>query len=78
MQEAKPIAGIPVILLTPATTEPLSAEAMQYLSPSTQQIIAEKSAHWIHLDEPELVLEAIQTVITHLRSNPDEDAAGVP
>jgi pimeloyl-ACP methyl ester carboxylesterase len=63
-----------VIVLTPATAEPLSADALQRIGPSTRQLLAEKSGHWIHLDEPALVLEAIRTVIAQLRSDPDEDA----
>jgi pimeloyl-ACP methyl ester carboxylesterase len=78
MQKAKPIEGIPVILLTPATAEPLSADALQRISPSTQQLIAEKSGHWIHLDEPELVLEAIRKMVEHIRSNIPESVEAIP
>jgi pimeloyl-ACP methyl ester carboxylesterase len=74
MQEAKPIEEIPVILLTPATAEPLTADALQRIGSSTRQLFAEKSGHWIHLDEPALVLEAIRTVIARLRSDTGEDA----
>ncbi len=63
MSTAEPIQNIPIILLTPATAEPLSREALDRISPTAQQIIAEKSTHWVHLDEPALVLHAIQSVI---------------
>jgi pimeloyl-ACP methyl ester carboxylesterase len=68
MSAAKPIENIPILLLTPATAEPLSAEALQRIGPFTEQIIAEKSTHWVHLDEPALVLEAIRRVIEQHRS----------
>ncbi len=64
MHTAKPIEGIPVILLTPATAEPLSPDALRRIGPFTQQVIAEKSSHWIHLDEPGLVLDAIRRLGT--------------
>ena len=60
MREATPIPDIPIVVLTPATAEPLSREALDRISPTAQQIIAEKSTHWVHLDEPHLVLEAIR------------------
>jgi len=63
MSNAEPIENIPVILLTAATTEPLSREALDRISPTAEQIIAGKSTHWVHLDEPDLVLHAIHSVI---------------
>ncbi len=72
MSNAEPIPNIPVILLTPATAEPLSREALDRIGPTTQQLIAEKSTHWVHLDEPRLVLQAIHSVIEQAYSNPIE------
>jgi pimeloyl-ACP methyl ester carboxylesterase len=78
MRDAKPIEGIPIILLTPPSVEPLSTEALQSIGPSTQQLIAEKSAHWIHLDEPTLVLEAIHKMVEHTRSSRPESVEAFP
>jgi pimeloyl-ACP methyl ester carboxylesterase len=78
MQEAKPIEGIPVVVLTPPTAEPVSADALQRISPSAQQILAEKSGHWVHLDEPVLVLEAIREMVEHTRSNTPEPVEAFP
>jgi pimeloyl-ACP methyl ester carboxylesterase len=72
IQEAMPIEGIPVTLLTPATAEPLAAATLQRIGPSTRQLIAEKSGHWIHLDEPTLVLDAIRKMVKQARSNTRE------
>jgi pimeloyl-ACP methyl ester carboxylesterase len=63
MQTAVPIRGIPVTILTPGKAAPLSQIQLDQIGDSVRQIIAPKSEHWIHLDEPELVINAIQTMI---------------
>jgi len=63
MQVAEAIEGIPVVLLTPASAEPLSSERLKRIGPEVRQVIAEKSGHWVHLDEPELVLETIRAMV---------------
>jgi pimeloyl-ACP methyl ester carboxylesterase len=78
MQETKPIEGIPVILFTPGTAELLSADALQCISTSTLQLLAKKSGHWIHLDEPTLVIEAIHKMVEHTRSNMSESVGVFP
>ncbi len=70
MREATPIPDIPIVVLTPATAEPLSREALDRIGPTAEQIIAEKSTHWVHLDEPHLVLEAIRGIAEQIRSGP--------
>ncbi len=64
MQDAEPIRGIPVTLLTPGKSSPLSNECLQRIGDTVTQIIAPESAHWIHLDEPELVIQAIREMVT--------------
>jgi pimeloyl-ACP methyl ester carboxylesterase len=59
MRNAAPIEHAPVVLLTPHSAEPLSADSLRRIGAKTQQIIAHGSGHWIHLDEPELVRGAI-------------------
>lgn len=63
MQNAEPILGIPVLLLTPGNTIPLSAERLGRIGDNVHQLIAEKSAHWIHLDEPDLVIDSIHEMV---------------
>ncbi len=60
MQEAEPLGDVPVVVLTPGNVEPLCCERLRQIGSDVRQVIAEKSGHWIHLDEPELVLEAIR------------------
>jgi pimeloyl-ACP methyl ester carboxylesterase len=63
MQDAEPIRGIPVLLLTPGNTIPLSTERLARIGDNARQVIAEKSAHWIHLDEPDLVIDSIGAMV---------------
>jgi pimeloyl-ACP methyl ester carboxylesterase len=63
METAEVVEGMPVVLLTPATAEPLSSDRLRRIGPEVRQVIAEKSGHWVHLDEPELVLETIRAMV---------------
>ncbi|WP_158793923.1 alpha/beta fold hydrolase [Granulicella sp. L60] len=67
MHEAPPIEGIPTIVLIAANAEPHSPEALRAIAPAARQIIAEESGHWIHLDQPGLVLEAIRSMFEEIR-----------
>lgn len=60
---SNPIEGVPVVMLTAGTAEPLSPEELRRIGSDTQQVIASKSGHWIHLDEPDLVLDAIRGIV---------------
>jgi pimeloyl-ACP methyl ester carboxylesterase len=31
-----------------------------------KHLIAEKGAHWVHLDQPELIVEAFRTIVAEL------------
>jgi pimeloyl-ACP methyl ester carboxylesterase len=73
MHEAEPIVGIPVLLVTAGSAEPLSSAALRRIGPTARQVVAEKSGHWVHLDEPDLVLEEIRGMIEEVRMNVAED-----
>jgi pimeloyl-ACP methyl ester carboxylesterase len=64
MHQADPIREIPVCVLTPRTSKPLSETCLRSIGTNVQQVIAEASEHWIHLDEPELVISAIRQMVT--------------
>jgi len=64
MQDAEPIRGIPVLLLTPGESSPLSEDSLQKIGDTVTQVIASASAHWIHLDEPDLVIQSIRDMVT--------------
>ncbi len=58
---------IPVTVLSAANARPEELEereAIAHRSPRGKHIIARKSGHWIQLDEPELVVQAIQEMVT--------------
>jgi pimeloyl-ACP methyl ester carboxylesterase len=63
MYKAEPIREIPVCVLTPGSSKPLSDSCLQKIGTNVQQVIAEDSEHWIHLDEPELVITAIRQMV---------------
>ncbi len=63
MHVAEPICGIPVTVLTPGKAAPLTQNQLDQIGDSVHQTIAPKSEHWIHLDEPDLVINAIRAMI---------------
>jgi pimeloyl-ACP methyl ester carboxylesterase len=64
MEDADPIRGIPVVLLTPGTSSPLSEQYLHRIGDTVQQMVAPASAHWIHLDQPDLVIDSIRSMVT--------------
>ena len=75
MQDADPIRSIPVTLLTPATSTALSDQCLRQIGDNVEQIIALDSAHWIHLDEPDLVIHSIREMV--MAATPEAVAVSV-
>jgi pimeloyl-ACP methyl ester carboxylesterase len=75
MLTTEPIHSIPVLVLTPGKSTPLSAENLDRIGDNVQQVIAEDSAHWIHLDEPDLVIDSIREMV--VAATPEAVAAAV-
>jgi pimeloyl-ACP methyl ester carboxylesterase len=63
MHAAEPIREIPVTVLTPGRSTPLTEEYLERIGNCVRQVIAPASAHWIHLDEPGLVIDAIRSMV---------------
>jgi pimeloyl-ACP methyl ester carboxylesterase len=63
MRDAEPIRDIPVLLLTPGKSTPLSDKDVLRIGDNVQQVIAPTSAHWIHLDQPDLVIDSIREMV---------------
>jgi pimeloyl-ACP methyl ester carboxylesterase len=63
MQDADPIRDIPVLVLTPGKSTALSDRCLDKIGNNVRQVIAAESAHWIHLDEPELVVDSIREMV---------------
>ena len=64
MRDAEPIREIPVVVFTPGASTPLSEECLSRIGDNVQQVIAPESEHWIHLDEPDLVIDSIRAMGT--------------
>jgi hypothetical protein len=77
MHDAPPIVGIPTLLITAGTAEPLSPEALLQIGPTARQVIAENSGHWVHLDEHDLVFESIRAMVEEIRVNAPESIDAV-
>ena len=63
MHGAQSVEGVPVVLLTPGNAKPFSGDDLRRIGPGARQVIARKSGHWIHLDEPELVVDTIRRMV---------------
>jgi pimeloyl-ACP methyl ester carboxylesterase len=70
MQDAEPIRDIPVLVLTPGKSTPLTVECLGRIGDNVEQVIATSSAHWIHLDEPDLVIDSIREMVAAATREP--------
>ncbi|MGO9776043.1 MAG: alpha/beta fold hydrolase [Terracidiphilus sp.] len=70
MQNAEPIREIPVRVLTPGKSTPLTDEQIGRIGNHVQQVIATASAHWIHLDQPGLVIDSIREMVMAAAAQP--------
>jgi pimeloyl-ACP methyl ester carboxylesterase len=70
MIDADPIRDIPVIILTPEGAAPLSDESLRSIGNMATQTIASDSAHWIHLDRPDLVIDSIRRLVDSCYKEP--------
>lgn len=73
MYDVKAIGETPVTVLTPAGAEPLGNMALY--GPRARHVVAQRSLHWIHLDEPELV---VQTILHAVREAMEDDRQAQP
>lgn len=55
--ESPPLEGVPMIVLSPP-----GSPASNVLDTNVRRIVAEKSGHWIHLDQPDLVVSAVRMI----------------
>jgi len=74
MLETEPIQSIPITLLTPGKSSPLSSEQLQQIGDQVKQVAAPASAHWIHLDEPGIVIHAIREKVLAATPHPASTA----
>jgi pimeloyl-ACP methyl ester carboxylesterase len=66
--DAEPLRDVPVIVLTGATSgTKWRPGEITGISTETTHIVAGNSGHWIQLDEPELVVDAVRELVTRVR-----------
>ncbi len=61
MYRVEPISEVPVTVLTPASAA--APSNMEQYGRRGRHVVAEHSLHWIHLDEPELVVQTIENAV---------------
>lgn len=66
MMDAPAIPSIPILVLTPGKSAPLTAECLERIGGDVRQEIVEDCAHWIHLDRPEFVVDSIRSVVASI------------
>jgi len=74
---ARDLGDRPLAVLTASSPSPeriRDQEEVAGLSRCSRHVIAQKSGHWIPLDEPALVVEAIREVVTEARRIRESDA----
>ncbi len=66
--DSEPLQGVPVTMLAGAQSRTKwTAEDIARVSTDTTYIVAENSGHWIQLDEPELVIDAVRAMVTRVK-----------
>jgi pimeloyl-ACP methyl ester carboxylesterase len=71
--ENRSYGDLPLIVLSSSNPEPsriFDQERLAALSSRGRHIVASRSGHWIPLEEPELVIQAIHEVIEQVRGRP--------
>ncbi len=63
VRAAGPIDGIPVTVLSAGKNEPVRDDAIRAIAPRARHVVAQHSGHWIHLDEPTLVIREILAIV---------------
>lgn len=64
MEQVPPIEKAPVLVLIPASSGRLSKDSLALIAPQAEQWSVERSGHWVHLDRPDIVLQAIHSILT--------------
>jgi pimeloyl-ACP methyl ester carboxylesterase len=68
MHDAEPLGDVPVVVVTPGKAEPV--DVLRKFGPQSREVIAEDSEHWVHLDDPVLVVETILEMVEGARGQP--------
>ena len=72
MHACQPLRGTAVVVLTPASAAPLNENEMLRFGRESRQVFAEHSTHWVHLDEPQFVVDTILTLVLALSAQRED------
>lgn len=67
MLDAPPLEAVPVTVLTAGRNSPVSEDSIRAVSGDARHIVAHASGHWIHLDQPDLVIDAVRHAVDQAR-----------
>jgi pimeloyl-ACP methyl ester carboxylesterase len=67
MQQARFVKNIPIIVLSPAATSLLPEDSLRRIGPKATQRVVHGSGHWVQLDRPDAVLDAIHCVLDEIQ-----------
>ena len=67
MRDAALANGIPVTVLTAGKNPPVPEEAIRAIARNTRHVVARESGHWIHLDQPDLVVQEVIEMVDAAR-----------
>jgi len=76
MLELEPIADTPVLVFTPDSAPPLSWNHLREIGDNVKQVIVPNSRHWVHLDQPGIVVELIREAVESARRAAAREASG--
>lgn len=65
MHDAQPLCDLPVVVVTPGKASPV--DDLRKFGPRSREVIATGSGHWVHLDDPGLVVETILEMVDAAR-----------
>lgn len=63
MEQVPPLQKMPVIVLIPAASVRLTKDSLAHIAPQAEQWSVERCGHWVHLDRPDVVLQAIRSIL---------------
>jgi len=63
MMRTPPIDGIPVAVLTAGNNSAVPEEQIHAIATNVLHVVARDCGHWIHLDQPDLVVDAVRELV---------------
>jgi pimeloyl-ACP methyl ester carboxylesterase len=71
MMRTPPIERIPVTVLTAGNNSPVPEEQIRAIATNVVHVVARDCGHWIHLDQPHLVVDALRELVQASTASPE-------